>query len=197
MCSWCWGFKPVWLELKAALPEHVKVQYVLGGLAPDTNDPMPQPMRQTLQQTWEHIAQTIPGTQFNHDFWTNNTPRRATYPACRAVVAACAQSRAFEEPMINAIQKAYYLQARNPSDDNVLVELAEEIGCDVNVFKDSLNSKVTVDSLNNQISFARHIGAQGFPSLFFEAIGKSPVPLAINYHNNAPVLEQIDISIAS
>ncbi len=197
MCSWCWGFKPAWLELKQALPEQVKVQYVLGGLAPDTSDPMPEPMRQMLQETWRQIAHTIPGTQFNHDFWTNNTPRRATYPACRAVVAAMAQSSEFEEPMIDAIQRAYYLDAKNPSNDEVLADLAESIGCDVTAFKESLNSKMTVESLHSQIAFARLIGAQGFPSLFFEAIGKSTVPLAMNYQSNAAVLEQIDTAIAS
>ena len=197
MCSWCWGFKPAWLQLQQALPKSVKTQYVLGGLAPDTTQPMPEPMRQMLQQTWQLIAQTIPGTVFNHDFWTKNTPRRATYPACRAIVAAKAQGDAFEEPMIAAIQQAYYVDAKNPSDDNVLVELASQIQCDVTLFKESLNAKVTVDTLNQQITLAHTLGAQGFPSLFFEAIDKKPFPLTLSYSDNATVLEQIHTAIAS
>ena len=114
MCSWCWGFKPQWHKLQEALPDTVTTQYVLGGLAPDTNDPMPEPMQQMLQQTWHQIAQSIPGTQFNHEFWSLNTPRRSTYPACRAVLAARVQNAAFEEPMITSIQEAYYLHAQNP-----------------------------------------------------------------------------------
>lgn len=196
MCSWCWGFKPAFSQLQKALPDNVNVQYVLGGLAPDTSQPMPEAMKQTLQQTWRQIAHTIPGTQFNHDFWTLNTPRRATYPACRAVVAAKAQDDAFEEPMITAIQQAYYLHAKNPSDDDVLVELAGSINCDVTLFKESLNAQMTVDTLNRQITFARSIGAQGFPSLFIEAVDKTPIPLTLSYSDNARLLEQIDIATA-
>jgi len=197
MCSWCWGFKPTWLKLKQSLPERVDVQYVVGGLAPDTNDPMPQPMQQMLQQTWQRIAQSIPGTQFNHDFWTQNSPRRATYPACRAVLAAKQQSPTLEEPMILAIQQAYYLHAKNPSEDNVLIEIAEQIGCDVNSFKESLNNATIADALKADLMLAQRLGAQGFPSLFFEVIGKTPVPLALSYTDNTSVLEQIDTLIAA
>ena len=41
MCSWCWGYRPTWLKLKAALPHYVQVEYLLGGLAPDNDEPMP------------------------------------------------------------------------------------------------------------------------------------------------------------
>jgi len=197
MCSWCWGFKPHWQQLRDALPACVKTQYVVGGLAPDTDQPMPEEMQQMLQQTWHLIAQTIPGTEFNHDFWTLNQPRRATYPACRAVLVAKAQDDALEDQMIAAIQQAYYLNAKNPSDDNVLIELAGEIGCDVNSFKQSLNSAITFESLKEQIVFARKLGAQGFPSLFFEVVGKSHVPLVLSYTNPHSVVTQIESVIAS
>ncbi len=197
MCSWCWGFKPQWQKLKEALPDTVTTQYVLGGLAPDTNDPMPEPMQQMLQQTWHQITQTIPGTQFNHDFWSLNTPRRSTYPACRAVLAAQAQNDAFEEPMITAIQEAYYLHAQNPSDDTVLIKLADSIGCDVNAFKQTLHSPANMAALKDNIQLTRHLGAQGFPSLFFEVVGKPPTPIAFNYADIQPVLDQIDTAIAA
>lgn len=197
MCSWCWGYKPTWNQLQRELPNTIRPQYVLGGLAPDTTEPMPESMQQMLQQTWHQIQQSIPGTQFNHTFWAKNNPRRATYPACRAVIAAKSQAARFEEPMINAIQQAYYLNAKNPSDDDVLIDLAAQIGCDVNVFKDSLNAKATTDALMQQIHFARRIGAQGFPSLFFEAIGKTPIPLKLSYSDNVSVFDQIDAALAN
>jgi len=197
MCSWCWGFKPIWEQLQSALPDNITPQYVLGGLAPDTTEPMPESMQQMLQQIWHRIEQTVPGTQFNHAFWTQNSPRRATYPACRAILAAKSQSAALEQPMINAIQQAYYLKAKNPSDDNVLVELATQIGCDVNVFKESLNTKATNNALMQEITFSRQLGAQGFPSLFFETIGKPPIPLQLSYSDNTSVFEQIDIALAA
>lgn len=196
MCSWCWGFKPLWQRLQKKLPDSIRTEYVVGGLAPDTDAPMPDQMREMLQQTWQRIAHTIPGTEFNHDFWTNNTPRRATYPACRAVLAAKAQDEAFEELMISAIQQAYYLDAKNPSDDDVLVALANDVGCDVNAFKHSLNSPSTFESLQNQLLLTRHLGASGFPSLFLEVVDKSAINIALSYSDIEPMFDQIDTAIA-
>jgi putative protein-disulfide isomerase len=53
---------------------------------------------------------------------------RSTYPACRAVIAAKNQADKFELPMINIIQKAYYLQEKNPSKDETLIKLSISIG---------------------------------------------------------------------
>ena len=83
-------------------------------------------MREYLQQTWRRIQQRIPGSQFNFDFWTSCEPRRSTWPACRAVIAAREQGAENDERMTRAIQEAYYLRARNPSDEAVLVTLAGE-----------------------------------------------------------------------
>ena len=118
MCSWCWGFRPVWEELQARLPAEVRVQPILGGLAPDSDQPMAPDMQSHLQDTWRRIEQRIPGTSFNFAFWENCSPRRSTYPACRAVIAAGAQGPGQESNMVLAIQRAYYQQARNPSDNS-------------------------------------------------------------------------------
>ena len=196
MCSWCWGFKPYWQQLKQALPETVDTQYVLGGLAPDTDEPMPEQMQRMLQQYWHQIAQTIPGTEFNHAFWTQNSPRRATYPACRAVIAAKAQGHEFEESMITAIQQAYYLHAKNPSNDDTLIALADDIGCDVHEFKQALNSDVTHASLKENLLLVQRLGASGFPSLFFKPVDKNPIALALSYTNPQSILDQIDTIFA-
>ena len=128
MCSWCWGFKPTFDSLTKQLPASVSINRVLGGLAPDSDEPMPAAMQHMLQQTWQQITIAIPGTRFNFDFWTLNQPRRSTYPACRAILAAKKQNIDLELPMIEAIQRAYYLDAKNPSDTDILVSLAADVG---------------------------------------------------------------------
>lgn len=121
MCSWCWAFRPVWQAVTAALPDGVDTRLLLGGLTPDTDKPMPESMREYLQQTWRTIQVRVPSTRFNFDFWVRCKPRRSTYPACRAVIAARTQVPALETSMITAIQRAYYQGAMNPSDDDILL----------------------------------------------------------------------------
>lgn len=67
--------------------------------------------------------------------------------------------------MIRAIQHAYYLQARNPSDTETLIEVAEEIGLDIDRFSAELHSDETQVLLKREIIFARQIGGNAFPML--------------------------------
>ena len=165
MCSWCWGFEPTRQKIFAGLPGDMPVKRLVGGLAPDSDQPMPEPMRAGLQQTWQRIAAMIPGTRFNFDFWTRNTPRRSTYPANRAVIAARLQGKDYDPLMTAAIQRAYYLEARNPSDNSTLIELADEIGLDGERFAADLVADSTHQSLLEEIREARMLGIDSFPSL--------------------------------
>ena len=62
-----------------------------GGLAPDSDVPMPQEIVQYVKSAWRAVSAAA-GLELNWDFWTKCQPRRSTYPACRAVVAAGMQS---------------------------------------------------------------------------------------------------------
>ncbi len=192
MCSWCWAFRPAFDELRRRLPSGIELVRLLGGLAPDTDQPMPEALREQLQATWRRIQTKLPETRFNFEFWSRNTPRRATYPACRAVIAARALQPEREEPMILAIQQAYYLQARNPSDDTTLIELAGEIGLDTRDFERQLSDGATREALEAEIARTRAMGVNSFPSLVLQ-VGESRWPVAVDYHTADSMLETLDL----
>ena len=166
MCSWCWGYRPALAALLAGLPTDVQVVRLLGGLAPDSDAPMPAAMQSQLQQIWRHIQTSIPNTRFNFEFWARCAPRRSTWPACRAVIAARRQDVVFDRVMTDAIQRAYYLEARNPSDRQTLIALAAEI------------------------AQARALGVSAFPSLVLTHAGYHwPVP--VEYTDPGATLDTI------
>lgn len=165
MCSWCWAFRPTLLQLRKYLPKEIHWQNVLGGLAPDNDQPMPDQTRQMVQGHWRQIQSTI-GTGFNFDFWIKCQPRRDTYKACRAVIAASNQQA--EERMIEAIQKAYYLRAMNPSDLETLADLATELDLDRARFVEDLGSIRTENSLRQDFSLRSRLQVNSFPSLVLE-----------------------------
>ena len=125
---------------------------------------MPEDMQSYVQQNWEAVAAAT-GAKFNWDFWKLATPRRSTYPACRAVIAAGGQGSGNEQKMFQAIQSAYYLQARNPSDASTLIELAAEIGLDTDRFTQDLQSREVEARLQADFQTRRTLGANQFPSL--------------------------------
>lgn len=194
MCSWCYAFRPTWQRVCENLPEGMELRRLLGGLAPDTEAPMPMAMRETLQATWQRIESVVPGTWFNYEFWTRCQPRRMTYRACRAVLAARAQGLEYELPMNEAIQDAYYRQARNPADPDTLGELAAELGLDGERFAAELDASETRHALQVEIDLARHIGADSFPSVVL-VLDDEPHHVALDYNRADIMLARIQATL--
>lgn len=191
MCSWCWGFSRSLNQLLNDLPKEVKVQRLLGGLAPDSDSIMPESMQDYIKRSWSRIEDNIEGVKFNFDFWSKCTPRRSTYPACRAVIAARKQGIENDKKMTDAIQKAYYQQARNPSDNSTLIELADEIGLSVSEFEKDLLSDETDKILTDEINFCRDIFAESYPSLVLKTKDNLTL-ISIDYNNSQKMLEIIN-----
>ena len=190
MCSWCYGFSAVWQQVVAELDDSIEVKNLLGGLAPDTNLPMPEEMQANIRDNWRRIEQDIPGTEFNFDFWTECQPRRSTYPSCRAVIATRMQRPESEVEMVEAIRKAYYQQARNPSDLDVLIDIAASIDLDRLRFIGDIKSNKCESQLQKEIQQCRDLDVFSFPSLVLKQ-GKSYTLLDINYNDKKVILDQI------
>jgi len=191
MCSWCWGFARVLAQLLNSLPAEIQVTRLLGGLAIDSDEPMPIELQQKIEATWHRIQEAIPGTRFNFDFWTQCAPRRSTWPACRAVIAARQQGNEFDQLMTRAIQLAYYTQARNPSDKRTLLELADELGLDIQAFAEAMAGETMQQLLLAEIERTRALRVKGFPALVLDVAG-TVWPIAVDYNDSAPMLEMIN-----
>ena len=190
MCSWCWAYKPTWQKILTKLPQSLNVEYLLGGLAPDNDNPMSPETRNFVMDNWRRVQEKVPATEFNYEFWRLNRPKRSTYIACRAVISARIQNPKFERAMIDAIQYAYYLKALNPSEEIVLYDLAENIGLNVHVFKKDLNSTKVNNYLKKEIEFSRMMPINGFPSLVLSK-NNSLTQININYLNANFTINQI------
>ena len=136
----------------------------MGGLAPDSDEPMDTNTKAYIQNAWRSVADRT-GAKFNHQFWTVCQPRRSTYPACRAVIAAGLQLTGSRERYYEAIQRAYFLDARNPSDYETLIALAKEIGLDPEQFKEDLDSSVVQQTFREELNQVRSLGVSGFPTV--------------------------------
>ena len=190
MCSWCWGFRQVWDQVQDELQDKVHIQYVLGGLAADTDQPMPANIQVSIRSHWQRIQREIPGTEFNYDFWTICQPRRSTYPSCRAVIACKMQQPQLEKELILAIQQAYYLDAKNPSDDDVLLKLADDIGLNTDTFVRDYKSSTCRNALEKELLLARKLHVSSFPALVLSQVTADAV-LHIDYNNSDNIIKQI------
>ncbi len=185
MCSWCWGFAPVLQAVESRLRKDVELRLVLGGLAPDDNQPMTPEMREYVQRAWRAVAKRT-GARFEHAFWERCTPRRSTWPACRAVLAAGERGR----EMFAAIQRAYYLEARDPSDRGTLVELGVEVGFEREGFAQAIDGPSTQARLEEDFQLRDRLGISGYPSLVWEH-GDAVVAVTRGWSGEAAVLDAL------
>jgi putative protein-disulfide isomerase len=181
------------LQLRENLPENIIWQNVLGGLAADNDQAMDEQTRQMVQGHWRRIQSTI-STEFNFDFWSKCTPRRDTYKACRAVIAASIQQAG--EQMTEAIQRAYYLRAMNPSDPATLINLAVELGLDRSLFERDLYSTQTANEFQRQLSLRTELNVWSFPSLVLEHDSVRTF-IKHDYHSYQASLEEIERFVKS
>jgi len=187
MCSWCWGYKKTWQKLQTRLAGLIDIEYRVGGLAPDTSEPMPLSMQQFLQQTWQRIAHQT-GADFNFDFWKHCQPKRTTYPACRAALVARRYDK--EQAMLEAIQHGYYLNAQNPSEINCLIGFAVSINIPKDEFIHLLQSKEIEQQLQNELHYVHRLPVQGFPSLVLIS-GQQIFSIAVDYQNEKTTYHQV------
>jgi putative protein-disulfide isomerase len=190
MCSCCYAFDFSLTALQKKLPDFIRIKKIIGGLAPDTTQPMPVELQQNIQQTWRRIEQTVPNMLFNYDFWIINRPVRSTYPACRAILAARKQGAGFEDKMIGAIQTAYYQKAKNPSLQSTLLQCALEVGLAVDKFANDLTSDEIEEELQNEISTARSLSVISYPSLLLE-YGSRLFPVPVDYLVHETMIREI------
>lgn len=195
MCSWCYGFAPVWQQVKSSLPAGIQLVSLVGGLAPDSDVPMPLALREKLKATWHQIENSIPGAYFNFDFWTRNVPRRSTYPACRAVICA-REMAAKEEQMIAGIQQAYYQQAENPSDLDTLISVADSIGLNAEAFRQKIQSTSLNENFMRELQRVQALGVFSFPSLVIEA-GQTKQDIKVDYNSAQALLDSFNRFVAT
>jgi putative protein-disulfide isomerase len=189
MCSWCYGFRPTWQSLKGQLPEGLPVVSLLGGLADDSDVPMPEEMVNYLKRTWDRIESTC-GVTFNHTYWDQTPPPpRTTFISCRAVIAAerlAGRGEAFGE----RIQDAYYTEACNVWDFDILCELAEEFGFNRNSFAEALASDDVRAVHDEQRQLTERLQVEGYPSVLLILNGEA-YPIPVRHQDAEAMLEDI------
>ena len=93
--------------------------------------------------------------------------------------------------MIDAIQRAYYLRAMNPSDLETLEVLAAELQLDIERFSIDIRSPEIESNLQEERGFARRSPIDGFPSLVLEIDGVMSA-VTRDYKDHRPSLEHIN-----
>lgn len=119
-----------------------------------------------MGEHWEHVYSKT-GQVFNQALFEKDSFDYNTEPACRALVTARCLDEEKIFTFIYALQKAFYQDARDITQTNVICDIASETGLDKEVFRELFLSQKMKESTEADKYKARSMGANSFPSLVF------------------------------
>ncbi len=191
MCSWCWGFSPVFERVHRDCADRFEVALVMGGLRPGTTEPLDEGTKATIREHWEHVHE-MSGQPFDFAFFERTDFKYDTEPACRAVVAARELQPGSEFSMLRAVHQAFYAENRDVTDAGMLCDVAEAEGFERRAFQSHFEDQKTRLATGNDFSLTHSTGIQGFPALVagFEDEGLTAITVGYQpFEAIAPAIE--------
>ncbi len=172
MCSWCWGFAPVFDALRGRWASRVAFRLVLGGLRPGPHARvLDAGMKTHLRQAWDAVESRT-GQSIARGILAWDGFLYDTGPACRAVVAARRQAPALEYAVYRGIQSAFYAENQDVTRPQALVAVAASTGLDAERFRAVLDEPATTEATEADFRRARALGVQGFPTVLLNRDGR-------------------------
>jgi len=168
MCSWCWGFAPIFEALaKQAETAGVTAHLVAGGLRAGQQEPIDSKLCDYIVGHWREV-QKRSGQPFCFDGAFKEGFVYDTLPACRALVTAKTLDNRKTWPLVSRMQQAFYVEGQDIVKPQVLVELAEQVGFNRKAFAKGYDSDEVEQALLADFAFAQNLGISGFPTLLAE-----------------------------
>lgn len=196
MCSWCWGFDPIWRAVRAEFSERLRPVLIMGGLRPYTETPMTAGDRMEVREHWTHVAEAS-GQPFDFAFFERKTFTYDTEPAARAVVTMGALQGAPAFTFFSAVQRAFYAENRDVTAEAVLLELAQAEGADPAEFLSVFASPEAQKETLAHFQAAQRLGVSGFPTLVATNAEGEGEAVAAGYAPYPAVRERIEAFLAA
>lgn len=161
MCSWCYGFGPELTKLREEL-KGVPFSMIMGGLR--DGEIFDEAKLKNHLGYWQAVHNAT-GLPFDDSALSQENFNYTTEPACRAVVTVRSLDKSKEYEMYSALQKAFYAEGRDVTQDDVLVEIAESVGVDKTLFAEQFQSVGMHKAAAADKQKARTYGVSSFPTL--------------------------------
>jgi putative protein-disulfide isomerase len=161
MCSWCYGFGPELTKLREEL-KGVPFSMIMGGLR--DGEIFDEAKLKNHLGYWQAVHEAT-GLPFDATALSQEGFNYTTEPACRAVVTVRSLDKSKEYAMYSALQKAFYAEGSDVTQEDVLVEVAESVGVDKILFVEQFQSEGMYKAAQADKQQARTFGVSSFPTL--------------------------------
>lgn len=171
LCSWCWGMLPHMNAAREALAERAEFDLLLAGLQIGGTAGLSEFEGARLQRLWQKVADAT-GQVFSGQLPSDPAFLYHSELACRAVEAMREITASTPWGFFEAIQRAFYLDARNPCSFSVLAELADGV-CTPAELESAIRSPQVRQATHAGFERAKALGAHALPTVLLDT-GEGP-----------------------
>ncbi len=194
LCSWCWAMVPELQRLQTRFGERLEFELKCAGLQVGNRMPLTEAHKTRLANLWQEVAETT-GQRFAHCLPTDEDFIYHSELACRALEVN--RTITDQEPFAYyyRLQKAFYVEARNIADPDVLFDLMADEDCpaiEPAAFFDLMVSESITQALKAGFAWCEERAITALPTLFLDT-GSGPTLISGGYATAdylAPELEQ-------
>ena len=161
MCSWCYGFGPELAKLRNEL-QGVPFSMIMGGLR--DGEIFDEVKLKNHLGYWQAVHEAT-GLPFDDTALSQKAFNYTTEPACRTVVAVRGIDKTKEYNAYTALQKAFYAEGRDITQEDVIAEVIDAIGIDKTLFLKRFRSETVTTAAAADKQKARTYGVSSFPTL--------------------------------
>lgn len=174
ICTWCWGSEPLFRQLETHYPDQIEFRYVMGGLVEDitasydTQNAIggdgPEEANRQIIAHWLEASETHGMPVEEKGFRLFSKDRLSSYPQNIAYKAAQKVDPSKADKYLRRIREATAAQAAVTSKDDVLIELAVEVGFDRDEFSKMYYSDIPKNAFRGDLYINQTLGVTGFPT---------------------------------
>ena len=169
LCVWAWIAQPRLEELQKHWKNKVCVKHRFVDIFGDSYRKIPAAWGERdgfekFQAHVQHAAEKFEEARIHHAIWTRTRPRSSmqAHLLLRAVEIVAGPTQL--EKLALRIRRAFFCDALDVSDMDLLLELAQEASVDANSLRESLYSGEAMADLSRDLRAAQESGVRGSPT---------------------------------
>jgi len=163
LCPECWALEPVLKKLRLEYGVYFRLRHVLIGKLSNLND-IPK-KREAIADYWEKTASRT-GMSCDGSLWIEN-PITSPYIVSIAIKAAELQGKKQGLRFLRKVQELVFLEKRNISDIQILVDCAKGASIDVDEFLHDIHSESAAKAFQCDLKITSEMEVTESPSLVF------------------------------
>lgn len=164
LCAECWSLEPYLKKLSVEYGRFFTIRHIVSGHLTTLNtDSFDQPIK--LKDIWERTARRT-GMSCDGDLWLEN-PVSYPWVTSLAIKAAELQGKKAGKHFFRKLQENIFLKKKDISNEEVLLQCAQEAKLDVEEFEKDLFSQSAKKALQCDLRLTREMEVDYIPTIVF------------------------------